>query len=383
MTWIPEWRVTVGDDVYTTVTSVSYSTGRKDIDKQATAGYCRVEIINTTGAPFTINLAETIMIELKDTNDQYITMFTGKVSDFTASVRSPEESGFITTGTILGVGNLAKLTKSVYPSAVAEGLDGAQIATILGQVLSGTWNEVFPTLTWDDYYFVPWENAENYVGRIDDGEYTMTSLAANATVRADTLVYQIANSGLGQIYENNFGLICYDQANRRESQANQGTGYIPLDGTYANFNNIRSTLQTNRMRNSLIYKYGAGYASSYSTSNTDSIGRYGTFERTYESNIKNLGDITSIAALELYRRAYPQYQIEAISFRMDNPTLPDALIEKLINVYFGQPVEIQNIPYELVGANSLRGFIEDITFKATPTYADLTIFVSDLRYSTE
>jgi len=46
MTWLPEWRVTVGDDVYTTVTSVSFASGRLDIDRQATAGYCRVEIIN-------------------------------------------------------------------------------------------------------------------------------------------------------------------------------------------------------------------------------------------------------------------------------------------------------------------------------------------------
>ncbi len=36
MTWLPEWRITVGDDVYTTVTSVSYASGRLDIDKQCT-----------------------------------------------------------------------------------------------------------------------------------------------------------------------------------------------------------------------------------------------------------------------------------------------------------------------------------------------------------
>ena len=101
MTWYPEWRVTVGDDVYTTVTSVTYSTGRLDIDQQSTAGYCRVEIINTTGAPFTINVTEEILLELKNTSGTYITVFGGEVSDFSIGVRSPEESGFITTGTKL------------------------------------------------------------------------------------------------------------------------------------------------------------------------------------------------------------------------------------------------------------------------------------------
>ena len=61
MTWLPEWRVTVGDDVYTTVTSVSFASGRLDIDRQPTAGYCRVEIINTDGSPFTINVTEPIL----------------------------------------------------------------------------------------------------------------------------------------------------------------------------------------------------------------------------------------------------------------------------------------------------------------------------------
>ena len=151
MTWLPEWRVTVGDDVYTTVTSVSYASGRLDIDRQCTAGYCRVEIINTTGAEFTINVTEPITLELKNSSGTYVTVFGGEVSDFNIGVRSPEESGFITTGTILGIGSLAKLTKVVYNTALAEGLDGAQIADILNSALLLSWAEVTPTDTWDTY----------------------------------------------------------------------------------------------------------------------------------------------------------------------------------------------------------------------------------------
>jgi len=72
MTWLPEWRVTVGDDVYTTVTNVSFASGRLDIDYQPTAGYCRVEIINTTNAPFTINVTEPITLELKNSSGTYV-----------------------------------------------------------------------------------------------------------------------------------------------------------------------------------------------------------------------------------------------------------------------------------------------------------------------
>jgi hypothetical protein len=151
MTWLPEWRVTVGDDVYTTVTSVSFASGRLDIDRQPTASYCQVEIINTTGSAFTVNVTETISLELKNGSGTYVTVFAGEVSDFNVGVRSPEESGFITYGTILGVGALSKLTKAVYNTAIAEGLDGAQIGAILGEDLQFSWDEVTPTDTWATY----------------------------------------------------------------------------------------------------------------------------------------------------------------------------------------------------------------------------------------
>jgi hypothetical protein len=202
MTWLPEWRVTVGDDVYTTVTSVSYATGRLDIDRQCTAGYCRVEIINTDNTPFTINVTEPITLELKNTAGTYVTVFGGEVSDFNIGVRAPEEAGYVTTGTILGIGALAKLTKAIYNTALAEALDGAQIAAILGSALNLTWAEVTPIVTWDTYPAdVTWAEAESYVGTIDSGFYTMISQAASATAKSQTLVDQIATSALGQIYE--------------------------------------------------------------------------------------------------------------------------------------------------------------------------------------
>ena len=249
MTWLPEWRVTVGDDVYTTVTSVSYATGRLDIDRQCTAGYCRVEIINTTGADFTINVTEPIVLELKNSSGTYITVFAGEVSDFSIGVRSPEESGYITTGTILGIGSLAKLTKAIYNTALAEGLDGAQIAAILGAALNLNWNEVTPTVTWTTYpATTTWNEAESYVGTIDSGFYTMISQAASATAKSQSLVDQIATSALGQVYESADGLVNYDDADHRSDYLSDN-GYTYLDASYATPSSISSQTQIARIRN--------------------------------------------------------------------------------------------------------------------------------------
>ena len=383
MPWLPSWRVTVGDNVYTSVTSVSYASGRTDIDRQATAGYCQVEIVNTDNTPFTINVTESILLELKDTTGSYVTVFGGEVSDFSIGVRSPNEAGFVTTGTVLGIGSLAKLTKAVYNTALAEGLDGAQIATILDGALNLNWNEVTPTVTWDTYpATVTWANAESYVGTVDSGFYTMIALAASATVKSQTLTDQIANSGLGQVYENRYGNVCFDDADHRSNYL-AANGYTFLDADYAVPTSIKSTTAISRIRNSLIYKYSTGYGSTYSTSDTDSIALYGLYERSQESNIKNLSEITDIAGRQLNLRRSPRAQLEAITFRLDNPNMPDAMRNSLIGVFFGQPVLISNLPSNLLGG-TFDGFVENIAMRATPTYVDLTLYITatDLSLST-
>lgn len=380
MTWLPEWRITVGDDVYTTVTSVSFASGRLDIDRQATAGYCRVEIINTDNSPFTINVTENITLELKDTTGTYITVFGGEVSDFSIGVRSPEESGYITTGTILGIGSLAKLTKAVYNAAVAEGLDGAQIATILGNALNLTWNEVTPTTTWATYpATTTWNNAESYIGTVDAGFYTMINLAASATAKSQSLVDQIATSALGQIWEDRYGNVNYSDADNRSNYL-AANGYTALDGAYASPRSITSQTQIARIRNSLIYRYATGYGSTYTTSSADSIASYGLFEKSSDSNIKNLVDITDIATRELRLRATPKGSLGAITFRLDNPDMPSTMLNSLIGIFFGQPVLISNLPSNLLGG-TFEGFVENVAVNATPTYVDMTLYITATEFS--
>jgi hypothetical protein len=380
MTWLPEWRVTVGDDVYTTVTSVSYASGRLDIDRQCTAGYCRVEIINTDNSPFTINVTEPILLELKNSSGTYVTVFGGEVSDFNIGVRSPEETGYITTGTILGIGSLARLTKAIYNTALAEGLDGAQIAEILGAALNLTWAEVTPTVTWDTYPAdVTWANAESYIGTIDSGFYTMIALAANASAKSQSLADQIANSALGQLHEENDGNVSYDDADHRSNYL-AANGFTNIDGAYATPTSITSTTQTARIRNSLIYRYATGYASTYSTSDADSIASYGLFERSFDSNIKNLADITQIGTRELLLRKNPRSSLGAITFRLDNPDMPDAMRDALIGVFFGQPMQITNLPANLLDGQ-FDGFVENVALRATPSFTEITLYISATDFS--
>jgi hypothetical protein len=207
----------------------------------------------------------------------------------------------------------------------------------------------------------------------------MIALAASASAKSLTLADQIATSALGQIYEEKDGDVSYDDADHRSVYL-AANGFTNLDGSYASPRSIQSTTQIARIRNSLIYRYATGYGSTYSVSDADSIALYGLYERSFESNIKNLADITDIAARELNLRKTPRASLGAITFRLDNPDMPSAMLDSLIGVFFGQPVLINNLPSNLLDGQ-FDGYVENVALNATPTYVDITLYVSATDFS--
>ena len=380
MTWLPEWRITVGTTVYTNVTGVNLTTGRIDIDRQCQAGYARMDIINSTNALFDIDVTDSLTLELKDSGGTYVPVFGGTVSDFSTSVRSPEESGFVTLGSILAVGALAKLPKAIYTDSVAHGLDGEQISIILQELLVNEWIEVAPALQWQDYDpTTTWANAENVgLGEIDAGLYQMDNLSA-ADRNTQTLVQQIADSALGTLYEDKQGRISYADADHRSNYL-AANGSTQLDGNYASPASVKSILQIGKIRNSEIVRYGNDYGSTYSATDDASITTYGRYQRTFDSNIRFLADIEDIIERDLALRSVPRTQLDQITFRLDNPNMPSALLDDLINLFFGEPVVITNLPFNMF-EGYFSGFVEGISMRATPTFVDMTIYVSPTDFS--
>jgi hypothetical protein len=380
MTWLPEWRITVGTTVYTNVTGVSVTTGRIDIDRQCQAGYARMDIINATNALFDIDVTDSLTLELKDSGGTYVPVFGGTVSDFSTSVRSPEEIGYVTLGSILAVGALAKLPKAIYTDSVAHGLDGEQIEIILQELLVNEWIEVAPALEWIDYDpTTTWANAENVgLGEIDAGLYEMDNLSA-ADRNTQTLVQQIADSALGNLFEDKQGRISYADADHRANYL-AANGSTQLDGNYASPASVKSILQIGKIRNSEIVRYGNDYGSTYSATDDASITAYGRYQRTFDSNIRFLADIEDIIERDLALRSVPRTQLDQITFRLDNPLMPNALRDDLINLFFGEPVVITNLPFNMF-EGYFSGFVEGISMRATPTFVDATIYVSPTDFS--
>jgi hypothetical protein len=381
MTWIPEWKIIVGTTVYDNVLSVSMATGRDDIDLQCNAGYARLEIVNTNNLPFDIDVTDSLTLELKNSSGTYVPVFGGEVSDFGISVRSPEEAGFITIGNILAVGSLAKLTKALFPDALAKEEDGTQIYDILNELLINSWFEVAPALQWYNYDpTTTWANAENVgLGEIDQpGLYEMISRAAEP-FSSYNLCAQIAQSALGQLYEDKAGRVCYADADHRTTYLSTN-GYTTISANYATPSSIKTILQIGKIRNSLVFNYGNNYSNSATAVDTDSVANYGRYQRNVTSNLHDLADVNTVMTRELGLRAIPREQLQSLTFRLDNTTLPDAERNKLIDVFFGQPMIINDLPISMFNG-SFNGFVEGFAIRATPAYVDMTLTLSPTDFS--
>ena len=381
MTWLPEWKIIVGTTVYDNVLSVTMATGRDDIDLQCNAGYARLEIVNTNNLPFDIDVTDAITLELKNSSGVYVPVFGGEVSDFGISVRSPEEAGFITIGNILAVGSLAKLTKALFPDALAKTEDGNQIYDILNELLINSWFEVAPALQWFNYNpTTTWANAENVgLGEIDQpGLYEMISRSAEP-FSSYNLCAQIAQSALGQLYEDKAGRVCYADADHRTTYLSTN-GYTTISANYATPSSIKTILQIGKIRNSLVFNYGNNYNNSATAVDTDSVANYGRYQRNVTSNLHNLADVNTVMNRELGLRAIPREQLQSLTFRLDNTTLPDAERNKLIDVFFGQPMIINDLPINMFNG-SFNGFVEGFAIRATPAYVDMTLTLSPTDFS--
>ena len=127
--WTPDWRIKVNGTELTSVTlsNLTITSGRQDINSPTPAGYCSLEVINTDGTNYSFTINTAVTVEIKDTSGNYVALFGGRVSDLRQVVRSAGSNAVITSLRITAIGALSRLQRAIFDGNLAEGLDGAQI----------------------------------------------------------------------------------------------------------------------------------------------------------------------------------------------------------------------------------------------------------------
>jgi hypothetical protein len=316
--WSPEWLVTIGGIDYTDVilSNLSITSGRTDFYVQPAAGYCAVEIINLDeSVTIAADLNDQIAIEVKDSTGTFVPIFGGFVTDISQTVRSSGSVMITQSIKIIAMGALAKLAKILVDGVLSKDYDGDQIYEILFPLLFGQWTDVPPALTWATYDpTTEWLDAENTgLGEIDrPGDYELASRSSSRNT-ALNIVSGLATSGLGYLYEDGQGRICYADSTHR-SQYLAANGYSELSANDALSNGISIARRTGDLRNSVTIKYGSTSSAEQSASDAASISTYGQQGYIVTTTLEKSADALSQANFYLELRAFPSDIIKTLTF---------------------------------------------------------------------
>jgi len=381
--WTPVWRVRANGDTVTGVTlaNLSITSGRTDINSPTPAGYCSLQLINTDNSVYNFAVNTSILIEVQDSNADYVPLFGGRISDIRQIVTSAGSEAAVTTINITATGALIRLQRATFDGNLAEGLDGAQITDLLDDLLLASWNELPPAETWATYdpATETWANAGDIgLGTIDAGEYTMASRQITDQVISN-VANQIASSALGYLYEDANGNINYADATHRQDYL-VANGYTDLDAAHAIGAGIGIVQRQGDIANKIIVDYGNNFNSQYIAQDTDSQATYGLYAEQFSSYLKNTADVEDMGDRLIQLRAYPRYIFQSITFPLQNPEIDDADRDALLNIFMGQPVRITNLPPQMLGGE-FTGYVEGWTFRASVGGLSITFNASPTEFS--
>ena len=380
--WTPEYRILINGNNATNLILVGFTitSGRTNINTQPQAGYANLQVINKDNQTFTWNVNTAISVEIKNTSSVWTPIFGGRISDVTTAVRSAGNASYVTQLQIIAVGALSRLSKAIWTNSLTSAKDGAQIYTILSDLLLNSWNEVSPAETWATYNSTQtWLEAQDLgLGEIDAGQYDMVNRGASP-IDFYSITAEIAQSALGYLYEDANGNVGYADAAHRQSYL-IANGYTELDGRQALANGIRQTVRSGALVNKYQVNYGTNFSNSKTATNDASISAYGLYSVSDNSLLQNATDAQSVADRYVQLRAYPRAQFESITFPLQNPEIDNADRNALINVFMGQPVKIIDLPPNIYNGE-FTGFIEGWTWQSTKNGLSLTFNASPTEFS--
>jgi len=381
--WNPIWQLTIGGVNYTdaTLANLTITSGRTNIYEQANAGYINLDLINFNQTNVPIEINDSLTISLQDSTATFVPIFGGSVVDVAISVAEIGSVGYTQRVNVMALGALARLPKALTDGVLPQEGDGNQIYDILREVLFDSWQEVPQALTWATYNpTVQWQDAENSgLGTIDrPGNYT---LAARSSSRTDvySLVAALATSGLGYIFEDALGQISYADSTHRSSYL-AANGYVDLTANDAIGSGLRIQTRAGDVRNSVTILYGATSTSEESAIDSASIGLYGQLAQIISTTLFDSVDAQDQADFYLELRAYPQANLNAITYELTNPEIDDSDRDNLISIFMGMPVSLSDLPLNM-NAGTYLGFVEGWTFRAAYNQVSVSMTLSPISFS--
>lgn len=353
MTWAINPTITVAGIEYTNLTfnQVSIDYGRSKIFDMPRPGYASLDIANTTNTIYPFKINDTLVIKLENASGVDVTLFTGIITDVRGSFRNSDTAGGLGVISLTAVAPMAQMSRIVVgQTAYPAETDAARIQRIFTE-------------------------AGVTVDTVDPAIYSFAARPAGLT-DAFTLANNYASSVLGAIYETTDGKVGYANESRRNNEVNTN-GYVNIPNSSIIINSIFSNENIADVMNLANVSYAGGTASDYDTASQST---YGLIGASFRTEIDNLADAEAIAATYINLRSLPRKNLSSFGVRLLDPTLSTSLVNSLLGVYFGMPVEVPGLPNTIVPA-TYQGYVEGWNLSFSPANAVLTLKTSEEAYS--
>jgi hypothetical protein len=379
--YTPTYRVTIAGTVQTSTTleDATITYGRNDFFEATQPSYCNLELLNLDGTSPTVELLDTILIEVTNSAGTYVKLFTGEVSGVYNRLAGAGLGGKPNTLQIQAVGALGLLVKR-YAGSVAypEELDGARITRILEETLYVAWEDISNTFTWNDFTTETWANyGVQGIDTIDAGRYEVLARPAEID-QAYNLTDTTQQSALGYLYDTPDFEIGYADAERRS--ANYTTNLIELDANLVNAD-IQTRLQTADIVNSVVIQYDDPVLE-VAAQNDTSINTYGLLEEVRSTILAQTADATEQATNFVNYRGTPKVSLEEVTVNLSNSDMTNTVRDNLLGVSMDTLLYLDNIPVGLIAEGYNEGFVEGWTWTLGRNNLELSMSVSNSIYST-
>jgi hypothetical protein len=380
MPWTPDAVVKINGTAVTnyTLEGVSISMGRETIDQQSQAGYARISFKDYPQTSVAIN--DTIVVQIKNYSGTLVTIYTGYVTDVQASVLDAGGANLVYVTDIICTGALSKLAnKDVNSAGYSEEQDGTRMLKVVTEAFGTKWSQLPTTQIWTDYTTETWNDLLGITTTYIDtpGTYTLYAATAELTNGYD-YASVVADSGQGQLYERTDGNLGYSDQDARSTYVT-ANGFTNIPKNHILADGIAVLTSRNNLINDAIISYGNPEATS-ETIDATSIDLYGKIAATTTTYLKNSSDADTYGARQVLLNAYPNPVISGIGIQIDAPTMSSTLLNSLVNVFFGMPISMTDIP-SLLYPTDFFGYVEGWNWTINRFTARLDLNVSDFAYS--
>ena len=360
-----------------TLSSVSISSGRKDVLNQPEPSYASIELWTDANDPLNIELSDSLQVSINKGTTGTQTIFTGTISDISISLPEYGDIGSIARYSVTAVGALALLNKRLAGTdGYAKEFDGTRILNILSEAFLTEWDDLDTATTWEDLpNGVTWDSYDaTSLALVDDltanvdvpGQYELTAYN-DGEANAYLLAQDAAQSGRGVLWEDGIGGLHYDDYAARAL----ATPY-ELTGDDLLANGLTSNSQWGEIVNDVTIVYKNGQTANAQDQQSKIL--YGQLAASKTTQLENLSDAEEQAEDYLYSRAYPRNYPAVFTVPLHSPTVSDATRDQLAAVYSGLRINTSDLP--AVFGQTFDGFVEGWTWNLTRYTADLSLFVS-------